>query len=77
MLSTATLLLGFGRASLVSTASVAGLLFQTLDTAKSENATHATVKHVEGEKMECWSMLGIAIPAAHGRIESFSQSWAD
>ena len=27
---------------------------QTLDTA---NATQATVKHVEGEKMECWASM--------------------
>ena len=53
MLSTATLLRGRGRFSLVSIFSGSALPFQTLDTAKNENATQATVKHVEGEKKEC------------------------
>jgi hypothetical protein len=56
-LSTATLLLGRGLASLASIFSEVGLLFQTLETAKNENATHATVKAVEGEKKECWASM--------------------
>jgi hypothetical protein len=56
-LSTATLLLGRGLASLASIFSGVGPLFQTLDTAKNEKATHATVKAVEGEKKECWASM--------------------
>jgi hypothetical protein len=49
---------------------VAGVLFHALDTAKKVvNATQATVKHVEGEKMECWaSMFGVAPPVHGGRM---------
>jgi hypothetical protein len=68
-LSTATLLRGRGRVSLVSIFSGSALPFQTLDTAKNENATQATVKHVEGEKKECEaSMLGARPKAAQGRM---------
>ena len=47
------------------------MLFHALDTAKKVvNATHATVKHVEGEKMECWaSMFGVAPPVYGGRMK--------
>lgn len=46
------------------------MLFHALDTAKKVvNATQATVKHVEGEKMECCaSMFGIAPPVHGGRM---------
>jgi hypothetical protein len=56
---------------LASIFSVAGVLFHALDTAKKVvNATQATVKHVEGEKMECWaSMFGVAPPVYGGRME--------
>jgi hypothetical protein len=69
-LSTATLLLGRGLASLASIVSGVGLLFQTLDTAKNEKATHATVKAVEGEKKECWSMLKAGLRPLTAACES-------
>lgn len=55
-LSTATLLLFLGRTG-ASVFFCAGVPFHTLETAKNENATHATVKHVEGEKMECCASM--------------------
>ena len=61
---------------MTSTVSVVGVLFHALDTAKKVvNATHATVKHVEGEKMECWaSMFGVAPPVHGGRMWVFQTS---
>lgn len=70
-LSTATLLRGRGRVSLISIFSGSALPFQTLDTAKNEKATQATVKHVEGEKKECEaSMLGRRLGPLRAAYES-------